>query len=148
MNSRQLKDRVSRMKQLFYKLLITGSLLWGFTGCKKGHQPRAIPQAVQIRIDSSLYPDDSVDAFIQPYRSRLNAVLDTPLSFTPNHITKTEGLWNTPLGNLMADLMLDRAGKTVLIQQVGCYGVRLGRVDFEVPAPGRIGRTTSTALVV
>ena len=97
------------MKQLFYKLFITASLLCGFAGCKQGHHPRARPQAVQIRIDSSLHPADSVDAFIQPYRSRLNAVLDTPLSFAPNHITKTEGRWNTPLGNLMADLMLDRA---------------------------------------
>jgi 5'-nucleotidase len=47
-----------------------------------------------------------------------------------------------------AEEALNRAGKTVLIQQVGCYGVRLGRVDFEVSAPGRVDRTTSTALVV
>lgn len=97
------------MKRLFFKLFITACLLSGFAGCKQRHQPRAIPQAIQIRIDSSLHPADSIDAFIQPYRSRLNAVLDTPLSFAPNHITKTDGQWNTPLGNLMADLMLDRA---------------------------------------
>jgi 2',3'-cyclic-nucleotide 2'-phosphodiesterase (5'-nucleotidase family) len=97
------------MKRLFFILFITTCLLSGFAGCKQGHQPGAIPQAIQIRIDSSLHPADSMDAFIQPYRSRLNAVLDTPLSFAPDHITKTGGRWNTPLGNLMADLMLDRA---------------------------------------
>ena len=116
MNSRQLKDRVSPMKQLFFKLFITASLLWVFAGCKQGRQAGTVPQAVQIRIDSSLHPADSVDAFIQPYRSRLNAVLDTPLAFAPNHITKTEGRWNTPLGNLMADLMLDRANAVARIR--------------------------------
>jgi 5'-nucleotidase len=47
-----------------------------------------------------------------------------------------------------AEETVNRAGKTVLIQQVGCYGVRLGRVDFEVSASGLVGRTASTALVV
>lgn len=46
-----------------------------------------------------------------------------------------------------AEGAINREGKTVLIQQVGCYGVRLGRVDFEVSATG-VGRTASTALVV
>lgn len=104
------------MKRLFFKLFITACILSGFTGCKQGHQPGAIPQAIQIRIDSSLHTADSIDAFIQPYRSRLNAVLDTPLSFAPNHFTKTEGRWNTPLGNLMADLMLDRANAVARIR--------------------------------
>ncbi len=47
-----------------------------------------------------------------------------------------------------AEEITNRAGKTVLIQQVGCYGVRLGRVDFEVSATGRVDRTASAALVV
>lgn len=97
------------MKRLFFKLFIIACLLAGFAGCNQKKQSKAKPQAIQITIDSSLHPADSVNAFIQPYRSRLNAVLDTPLSYTPKHITKTEGQWNTPLGNLMADLMLDRA---------------------------------------
>ena len=97
------------MKPLFFKFFITFCVLLSFAGCKQERPAIAQPQASQILIDSTLHPADSIDTFIQPYRSRLNAVLDAPLSYAPKHITKTEGQWNTPMGNLMADLLLDRA---------------------------------------
>ncbi|MGB5654559.1 MAG: metallophosphatase [Robiginitalea sp.] len=46
-----------------------------------------------------------------------------------------------------AEVALNRQGKSVLIQQVGCYGIRLGRVDFEL-LPSGIGASHSSALVV
>ncbi|MGB5314908.1 MAG: metallophosphatase [Robiginitalea sp.] len=46
-----------------------------------------------------------------------------------------------------AEVALNRQGKSVLIQQVGCYGIRLGRVDFEL-IPSGIGASHSSALVV
>jgi len=104
------------MKLLFYKFFVTVSILLSFTACEQRQQHLAKPMASQILIDSTIHPADSIDAFIQPYRSRLNAVLDAPLSYAPNHITKTEGRWNTPLGNLMADLMLDRANAVTRIR--------------------------------
>ena len=45
----------------------------------------------QIPIDSTLLIDDSVDAFIAPYRNRLNAVLDSTLAIAARPITKTDG---------------------------------------------------------
>ena len=44
-----------------------------------------------------------------------------------------------------AERATNRSGNPVYIQQVGCYGVRLGRVDFEMHAQG-IRSTTSQAL--
>lgn len=46
-----------------------------------------------------------------------------------------------------AEVAVNRAGEHVLIQQVGCYGVRLGRVDFEIQ-PNGIHHTTSRALFI
>jgi 5'-nucleotidase len=46
-----------------------------------------------------------------------------------------------------AEVAVNRAGHTVLIQQVGCYGIRLGRVDFQVSRNG-INSVSSSALIV
>jgi 2',3'-cyclic-nucleotide 2'-phosphodiesterase (5'-nucleotidase family) len=97
------------VKILFFRLFIALQILLIFAGCKQSEQPKSSPETSQILIDSSLTPSDTVDSFIAPYRERLNAVLDAPLSYTPKALTKTEGQWNTPLGNLMADMMLERA---------------------------------------
>lgn len=46
-----------------------------------------------------------------------------------------------------AEVAVNRTGKEVLIQQVGCYGIRLGRVDFELHPEG-IRNTASHSLNV
>ncbi|MGB5188815.1 5'-nucleotidase C-terminal domain-containing protein [Robiginitalea sp.] len=102
------------MKQVFFKFFIAVFLLLNFAACKRGQRTISQTHVNQIVIDSSIIAADSMDTFIQPYRSRLNEVLDAPLSYAPRSITKTEGKWNTPLGNLMADLMLDRANAIAL----------------------------------
>ena len=46
-----------------------------------------------------------------------------------------------------AEVAVNRAGAPVFIQQVGCYGVRLGRVDFEVhPNGNRTATSRSLAI--
>jgi 2',3'-cyclic-nucleotide 2'-phosphodiesterase (5'-nucleotidase family) len=97
------------VKILFFKLFIALHIFLILAGCKQDVQAESGPEASQLPIDNSLIPSDTIDAFIEPYRARLNAVLDTPLSYAPKALTKTEGQWNTPLGNLMADMMLERA---------------------------------------
>ncbi|MGB5275417.1 MAG: 5'-nucleotidase [Flavobacteriaceae bacterium] len=63
----------------------------------------------QLPIASTLLIDDSVDAFIAPYRNRLNAVLDSTLAIAARPITKTDGDYNSSLGNLMADIIFTEA---------------------------------------
>jgi 2',3'-cyclic-nucleotide 2'-phosphodiesterase (5'-nucleotidase family) len=48
-------------------------------------------------------------AFITPYRDRLNKVLDSALAYAPYPISKTDGVYNTTAGNLMADIVLAEA---------------------------------------
>lgn len=97
------------MKTLFLKLFVGFITLLSFAGCKQGPRINSDFSTSQIIIDTNLTPADSIDAFIDPYRRRLNKVLDAQLCYAPQNILKTEGHRNTPLGNLMADLMLDRA---------------------------------------
>ncbi|QBA64376.1 5'-nucleotidase C-terminal domain-containing protein [Muriicola soli] len=63
----------------------------------------------QLSIDSSIAVDDSVEAYLKPYRDRVNAVLDSTLAFAPRNIDKRDGKLNSSQGNLMADIILTQA---------------------------------------
>ncbi|MBT8290891.1 MAG: 5'-nucleotidase C-terminal domain-containing protein [Muriicola sp.] len=63
----------------------------------------------QLHINSVLVADDSVEAFIKPYRQRINTVLDSVLAFAPEDIDKSDGELNSSQGNLMADIILKQA---------------------------------------
>jgi 2',3'-cyclic-nucleotide 2'-phosphodiesterase (5'-nucleotidase family) len=105
------------VKRLFFKLFVAFTTITGFWACKEGAPYRADLQARQIPIDSTIRQDDSVDAYIAPFRKRLNEVLDAPLAYAPRDLTKTEGRWNTPLGNLMADILLERANAVFQLRE-------------------------------
>ncbi len=78
-------------------------------GCKQQGPELGEIEAGQIRIDSTLGQVDSLEAFIEPYRKRLDEVLDAPLCYAPYSLTKTDGERNTSLGNLMADIILKQS---------------------------------------
>ncbi len=105
------------MKRIFFQLFVVFITVIGFWACKEGAPYRTSLQARQIPIDSTLRQDDSVDAFIAPYRNRLNEVLDAPLAYAPWDLTKTEGDRNTPLGNLLADILLERANAVFQLRE-------------------------------
>lgn len=63
----------------------------------------------QLTINDAIRPTDSIEAFISPYRKRVNEVLDSTLSYAPFAITKSDGRYNTTAGNLMADIVLEQA---------------------------------------
>lgn len=77
----------------------------------------------QIPINDSLPPVDSLEAFVAPYRQRVNQVLDSTLAYAPFTISKTDGVYNTTAGNLMADIVLEEANPV--------FRARTGReIDF------------------
>lgn len=88
--------------------VVYATICWVW-GCRQQAAELHEPNARQYPIDSSLSADKATEAFIAPYRNRVNAVLDTPLSYAPETYTKTDGERNTSLGNLMADIMLRMA---------------------------------------
>jgi 2',3'-cyclic-nucleotide 2'-phosphodiesterase (5'-nucleotidase family) len=93
-----------------FVVFITIGLGWG---CRE-RAPRVQGIHVsQVRIDSTLKEDDSIRAFIAPYKQHLDNVLDTPLCYAPKALTKEDGRLNTSLGNLMADILLERANEVL-----------------------------------
>jgi len=89
-------------------------------------------EAKQIAIDSTISQIDSITKFIDPYRKRINEVLDSTLAYAPKLITKKDGTYNTSAGNLMADIVLSesetifnaRTGKTIDFVLLNHGGIR------------------------
>lgn len=94
-----------------------------FVSC--GDSPLALSEirGSQIPINDSMPPVDSLEAFVAPYRQRVNQVLDSTLAYAPFTISKTDGIYNTTAGNLMADIVLEEANPI--------FRARTGReIDF------------------
>ncbi len=87
---------------------------------------------VQVPVNSEISASDSIDAYIRPYRERINTVLDSVLAYAPVSLKKTDGELNSSEGNLMADIILtqsrpifkSRSGKEVDMSLMNYGGIR------------------------
>lgn len=128
------------MRYLYLKLFVVFATISILSGCRQEPPVLQRIQAGQVRIDSTLAPDDSLSAFIKPYHDHVNEVLDAPLSFAPALLSKKDGRLNSSLGNLMADIVLEQAD-TVFSRQTG------QRIDFAVLNHGGIRSVISAGPV-
>ncbi len=89
-------------------------------------------EATEILIDSTLVGVDSIDSFVAPYRKRINQVLDSALAYAPITFSKTDGVYNSTAGNLMADIIFEqsnpifksRTGKSIDFVLLNHGGIR------------------------
>lgn len=63
----------------------------------------------QILISDSIEKNTEIEDFITPYRKRIEKEMEGVLSYTPNALYKAEAKLNTPIGNMMADAVLEMA---------------------------------------
>lgn len=63
----------------------------------------------QIPIDSTLAETDSIATFVEPYRNRIDEVLDSTLAYAPNPLLLKDGERTSSMGNLMADIVFEQA---------------------------------------
>ncbi|QXP53451.1 5'-nucleotidase C-terminal domain-containing protein [Cellulophaga sp. HaHa_2_1] len=81
-----------------------------FFSCKQEKPMLTEISGKQIAVSDTLIPTDSIEAFVAPYRNRINEILDSTIAYAPKDITKNDGILNTTAGNLMADAVLELAG--------------------------------------
>lgn len=106
------------MRNLYLKHFVVFATILNLAACRQAPPHLQRIEASQVRIDSSLVPDDSMAAFIKPYHDHVNEVLDAPLAYAPALLSKKDGRLNSSLGNLMADIVLEQAD-TVFRRQAG-----------------------------
>ncbi|MFH4965846.1 5'-nucleotidase [Gaetbulibacter sp. M235] len=80
-----------------------------FFGCKQYDIHPYRIEGKQISINDSLQTDSDIDNFIKPYREHIIKDLDSVLAYSANTYSKTDGEFNTAIGNFMADAVYDQA---------------------------------------
>lgn len=63
----------------------------------------------QINISDSLEIDQSIENFIKPYREHVDANLDSILAYAVDTYSKSDGEYNTAIGNMMADAVYEES---------------------------------------
>ncbi len=102
------------------------------TACAERPPTLTLIEGKQLPINSEVPSNDSIETFLQPFRNRVNSVVDSVLAFAPKEIVKTDGKLNTSEGNLMADILMaqsqpifrSRTGHDVDIALLNFGGIR------------------------
>ena len=115
------------MRNLFLILLVV------LSSCKykSDYTPTRI-EGKQIEIAPTIEPNDSLEAFIGPYKERIDREMEHVLAYVPYDLSKTDGELNTAIGNLMADALMElsnpvfhnRTGKNIDIVLLNFGGIR------------------------
>ena len=91
----------------FVRILLPFLLLSVFS-CKEQLQVQS-SDFDRITIDNSIQADQDLEEFISPYRNKIKGEMDKPLSYNTNTMYKTDTPYNTAIGNMMADAVLEMA---------------------------------------
>ncbi|MEH6536270.1 MAG: 5'-nucleotidase [Psychroserpens sp.] len=102
-----------------------------FSSCKKDVHLYKI-EGQQINISDSLQTNSDIENFIKPYRENVNKNLDSILTYAVATYTKSDGEFNTAIGNMMADAVYEesnpifksRSGKDIDFVLLNHGGIR------------------------
>lgn len=84
-------------------------LLVLFISCKKENLTLTKITAKNIAIDSTVLSSKKIDSIVAPYSKKLVLEIEKVLTFTPKDLVRTDGVMQSTLGNLMADLCYEIA---------------------------------------
>ncbi|MGS2760856.1 5'-nucleotidase C-terminal domain-containing protein [Sinomicrobium sp. M5D2P9] len=98
------------MKITHFVIFITIIL---FFSCKRGDvvtEPQISRiEGKEININDSIAEDRAIDEFVKPFREHIAKDLSAPLAYNPSDLSKTDGDLNTAIGNLMADIVMEKS---------------------------------------
>lgn len=88
-----------------------GFLLLTFLGISCLHQSRQFSKVTTetSQLDTLVGQDSSLIEVYAPYKKKMNEEIHKVLSYAPKHLTRADGKMQSSLGNLIADLMFEKA---------------------------------------
>lgn len=103
-----------------------------FLGCNTKNLQLTKVEGKEILITDSIKAVDSIESMVRPFREHINKELDEPLAYCVKTLSKTDGEFNTALGNMIADnafhktnsIFNRRTGKTIDIMLLNHGGMR------------------------
>jgi 5'-nucleotidase len=96
------------MKISHFKILFT-LLILGFTSCEQEYVKPVKITYQQQAVDSTLIPNTEMEDFIEPYTKKIDSEMKTVLTYASKSMFKSDSNYNTALGNLIADAVLEEA---------------------------------------
>lgn len=86
----------------------------------------------RLDIDENIETNETIEDFIKPYREHVNKNMDSIISYAPETYSKSDGDYNTAIGNLMADAVYSegnpifnkRTGKNIDFVLLNHGGIR------------------------
>lgn len=124
------------MKKIILSLFATLVLV----SCKKEPQNLIKVEGKQLPITKEIKSNENIDSYIKPYKEKVEAEMNTVLSYTPKDLVRSDGELESSLGNLMADLCYERANpvfksrtkKDIDFAMFNYGGIRAGITKGEV----------------
>lgn len=102
--------------------------------CKKEPLVLTKIKGKQLPITEGINSNKDIENFIKPYKEKVDKEMNTPLSFAPINLERTDGILESSLGNLLADLCYKKAapifksrtGKNIDFAMFNYGGIRAG----------------------
>lgn len=92
----------------FLKLFVIFLTLFFIFSCSQKNYNLTKIEGKQLPITQKGSETPEIENFIKPYRDHINRDLDSILAYSPETLDKSTGKWQTTIGNLMADVCLQR----------------------------------------
>lgn len=90
------------------KLFVIFLTLFFVVSCAKQNYYVSKVEGKRINITDKYSQNQDIENYIKPYREHINKDLDNILAYCPETLDKSDGKWQTTIGNLMADVTLQR----------------------------------------
>ena len=87
------------MKRVILILFIT---IFSIQSCENNY----FLQGNRIEVNNNVKSDREIEKFITPYKNKVDSKMDSILAYSPTNYDKKNGLLNTAIGNMMADVAL------------------------------------------
>lgn len=127
-----------------YKLSAFAFVFLIIIGCKTEKLYLNKIEGQRLDINDKATPNAEIEAFIAPYKNRIENDLDSILAYAVDTYSKNDGELNTAIGNLMADIIL-LEGNPIFNKRTGKHidGVVLnhGGIRAEIPKGAVNART-------
>ena len=90
------------------KLFVIFLTLFFIASCSKQSFYVTKIEGKRIPITDKASQNQDIENYVKPYREHINKDLDNILAYCPETLDKSDGKWQTTIGNLMADVTLQR----------------------------------------
>ncbi|MBF4515364.1 5'-nucleotidase C-terminal domain-containing protein [Flavobacterium sp. ANB] len=90
------------------KLFVIFLTLFFIVSCSPKNYNLTKIEGKQLPVTEKAQETPEIEKFIAPYREHINKDLDSVLAYCPETLDKSTGKWQTTIGNLMADVCVER----------------------------------------